>query len=301
MIGFGVASRVVGRQIGGSRTLSLAIIGLRELFGYLASIQASAFRLPDTLLPSEPEQAELAIQQSSGLLVELGAQARVAGLRLSVHPGLHVALAAEQPDTAARSVAAVTAQALLLDALGCGPEAVIVLHVGGSGQVALERFAARYEQLPAPARRRVAVEAGQHGFDVTALLWLRRWYGVPLIFDALHFQLNNPGQLPLHDALALALGSWSPGVRPKIHLSTQRTEAHLRPGRGGDAPLIVAPQRGQHADFLNPFEVATLLRAARGLPGFDIMIEAKAADLALLRLREDVRLYAPDVAARLRV
>ena len=38
-------------------------------------------------------------------------------------------------------------------------------------------------------------------------------------------------------------------------------------------------------------------RTARGLPPFDIMLEAKAADMALLRLREDLRRYAPEVAA----
>ena len=39
------------------------------------------------------------------------------------------------------------------------------------------------------------------------------------------------------------------------------------------------------------------MRAARGLD-FDVMLEAKAKDLALLRLRPDLLRYAPDVAAR---
>jgi UV DNA damage endonuclease len=45
------------------------------------------------------------------------------------------------------------------------------------------------------------------------------------------------------------------------------------------------------------FEFATLIAAAHGLPPFDIMLEAKAADMALLRLREDLRRYAPEAAA----
>ncbi len=52
-----------------------------------------------------------------------------------------------------------------------------------------------------------------------------------------------------------------------------------------------------HADFVNPFEFATLMRTLDGLD-FDIMLEAKAKDLALLRLRPDLLRYAPDVAAR---
>jgi hypothetical protein len=39
------------------------------------------------------------------------------------------------------------------------------------------------------------------------------------------------------------------------------------------------------------------MRIAEGLD-FDVMLEAKAEDLALLRLRPDLLRYAPDVAAR---
>ncbi len=39
------------------------------------------------------------------------------------------------------------------------------------------------------------------------------------------------------------------------------------------------------------------MRLAEGLD-FDVMLEAKAKDLALLRLRADLARYAPDVAAR---
>lgn len=37
---------------------------------------------------------------------------------------------------------------------------------------------------------------------------------------------------------------------------------------------------------------------ADGAPAFDVMLEAKAKDLALRRLRSDLQRYAPDVAAR---
>jgi hypothetical protein len=40
----------------------------------------------------------------------------------------------------------------------------------------------------------------------------------------IHHQINNPGRLALGTALALALATWAPDVRPKIHFSTQRTE-----------------------------------------------------------------------------
>jgi UV DNA damage endonuclease len=52
-----------------------------------------------------------------------------------------------------------------------------------------------------------------------------------------------------------------------------------------------------HADFTNPFEFATFMRMADGLV-FDVMMEGKAKDVSLLKLRPDLLRYAPDVAAR---
>ena len=66
--------------------------------------------------------------------------------------------------------------------------------------------------------------------------------------------------------------------------------------RAGQSRQVLAPRHGQHADFINVFEFAGFMEGARGLPPFDAMLEAKAADLALLRLREDLRRFAPKIA-----
>jgi UV DNA damage endonuclease len=59
----------------------------------------------------------------------------------------------------------------------------------------------------------------------------------------------------------------------------------------------VAPVWTGHADFCNPFEFCTFMRSVPELE-FDVMLESKAKDLALIRLRPDLLRYAPDVAAR---
>lgn len=307
MIRFGVAVRVLGKPArfeaphGG---MGVALLQLRDTLTYLHTKRIACYRLPDTLVAGGPgvtlDDRQRQLAEHAALLAEIGQQARKTGIRLSVHPGLHVTLTSVDSGVVQQASAELTVQAHLLDALGCGPEAVIVVHVGGAqgdSVGALERFATNYERLAEPVRQRIVVEADDHSFDIAALIWLRRWCGTRLIFDLLHYQLYNPSQLGLGEALSMALASWPVGVRPKIHISSQRTEAHLRPARSGAAPMIIAPRRGQHADFLNPFEVAALLRAARGFPAFDIMLEAKAADLALLRLRDDLHDLAPDIAA----
>lgn len=311
-IRLGVAVRVLGRDGLRARDarraeqaphLSISLLYLRELLLYLAEQRIGCYRLADDLAPyldrADVPQFARQVDECAELLAETGALARAQGIRLTMHMGLHVALAAPDEALAARSMAAIVARARLLDALGAGPASVLTLHVGGAygdGAAALHRFAARFERLPESARRRVVVEHDEDCFALPDLLRLHQQIGVPLVFDALHHQINNPDRLPAGAALALALATWPARQRPKIHYSSQRTEAHLLPARGGDGRRVIAPHYGQHSDYVNPFEFAALLAEARGLPPFDIMLEAKAADLALLRLREDLGRFAPELA-----
>lgn len=301
MIRLGVSVNVLGRpelrrSAPGQRAhLSLRLLHLREVLAYLAGQGLAYYRLPGDLA-GPGCAAEL--EQCAGLLAELGQQARGLGVRLTLHPGLHASLSAADPHAAARAADELGLLARLLDGLGAGPEGVLVLHVGGAAgdaPAALERFAARYARLPEAPRRRIALEPDEHSFDLAALLPLHQRCGVPLVFDTLHFQLHNPRGLALAEALGLALATWPRGARAEVHFSSQRTEGHAQVERGG-AVRVIAPRHGQHADFANPFEFAALLRAARGLAPFDVMLEAKAGDLAALRLRDDLRRFAPDLA-----
>jgi len=70
--------------------------------------------------------------------------------------------------------------------------------------------------------------------------------------------------------------------------------ARLRPKR---EIVLLPPLLTGHADYINPFEFVTMMLQLGGLE-FDVMLEAKAKDLALLRLRSDLSRIAPDVAAR---
>ena len=311
MIRLGVATRILGREglraRDGRRAehaphLSVSLLLVREVLLYLAERAIGYYRLADDLSPYLADARRPAFagqaEECAELLAETGALARRSGMRLTMHAPLHVALAAPDEQVAARGAAEVVARAALLDALGLGPEGVLVLHVGGAHgdrAAALFRFAARYERLPESARRRVAVEHDEDCFALADLLRLHQLTGAPIVLDTLHHQIHDPQRIPLAQALGLALATWPRGVRPEVHFSTQRTEAHLLPPRHGQARRVLAPALGQHSDYVNPIEFAAFLDAARGQPPFDVMLEAKAADLALLRLREDLRRVAPEL------
>jgi UV DNA damage endonuclease len=138
-------------------------------------------------------------------------------------------------------------------------------------------------------------------FSAADVLWIHERCGVPLIFDHQHYWCLNPERLDLRPTVERFIRSWPVGVRPKIHLSSPCTELKERKRKnrktGKMETVIERATWTSHADYNNPFETATFLRTLHELE-FDIMLEAKRKDLALLRLRGDLVRYAPDVAAR---
>lgn len=59
--------------------------------------------------------------------------------------------------------------------------------------------------------------------------------------------------------------------------------------------MLQPPVWTGHADYCHPFEFISFMRQLDAAD-CDVMLEAKAKDLALLRLRDDVQRYAPDLA-----
>ena len=190
------------------------------------------------------------------------------------------------------------------DRMGRGPEAVLVTHGGGvydDREAARARWAKTWETLPEPVSRRLVLENDDLRFSAADVLWIHQRTGVRLIFDYQHHWCFNPEGLDMVAALRGLLASWPAGVRPKIHFSSPRTELRTleRKNRktGKREKALVPPVWTGHADFVNPFEFARFMRDAEGLE-FDVMLEAKSKDLALMKLRPDLLRYAPDIAAR---
>jgi UV DNA damage endonuclease len=261
---------------------------LRDILVYLQHIQVTFYRVSAALLPvSRLEDGMQQLAECRAELANIAALVRAQGLRLTMHLDQHIALGSSDASLVAHSLAVIEAQAALLEQLGTDAEGILVVHVGGSASDSgtLRRFAAHYRLLSQRARSRLAVEHDTHGFGLHALLSLHQHCGVPVVFDYLHWLLRDQQRLPLELALGLALATWPAGVSAEVHLSTARSEAHVLPARRGQQARVLPPRPGQHADFVATADVLRLLQASHGLAPFDIMMEAKAGDLALLRAR----------------
>jgi UV DNA damage endonuclease len=293
-----------GRRWQNQPHLSVSLAYLRDMFAYLAEAGIHMYRMSSDLAPyaTHPDlpQFHNQVAECQAELAALGAMARGQDLRLSFHPGQHVVLNSPDPALVAHSAADLIVQAGILDAMGLGPEAVVVTHMGGVYEdrgAARARFGENYARLPAAVQARLVLENDDVRFGVADTLWVHTQTGIRLVFDNLHHRLLNPDNLPPLEALALALATWPDGVRPKIHWSSPRTELNVEKTAGGGPPHIRPPRWNNHADYVNPFECIDFLRAARGLRPFDMMLEVRAKDLALLRLRRDLARYAPDLRA----
>jgi UV DNA damage endonuclease len=111
-----------------------------------------------------------------------------------------------------------------------------------------------------------------------------------VVWDVLHHRCLDPEAIPDPEALALALATWPPGVTPKIHYSSPRLDLVARTvkvGRRTERRLAL-PQLRAHADLIDPIGFEGLLRYAAGGRDFDIMLEAKGKDLALVALRSQL-------------
>ncbi|MFZ2357820.1 MAG: UV DNA damage repair endonuclease UvsE [Anaerolineae bacterium] len=287
--------------------LSVSLAYLRDIFEYLRRERIGMYRISSDLAPylTHPELTQFhgQIEECAAELAAVGDLARAIGLRLSFHPSQYVVLNTPDEALVVRSALDVTTQAELLDHMGLDDEAVVVLHVGGvyeGRERARDRFVVAFERLPEPARRRLALENDDTRFGVADTLWIHQRSGVRLIFDNLHHHNFNPDGQPLREALAACLATWPAGVRPKVHFSSPRTEMRIAeqydPATGRRVQRLQAPIWTRHSDFIHPFEFIAFLRATAGLRPFDVMLEAKGKDLALLRLRADVQRYAPDLA-----
>lgn len=286
--------------------LRCSIEMLHNVFDYLHRVNIRMYRMSSDLAPylTHPDlpQFHSQIEETAEELLALGEKAKQYDLRLSLHPSQYIVLNAQDESVAEKSIRDLNAQAQLVDAMGLGPEAVVVTHVGGAygdKQAGIERFARRYDALPEATRRRLVVENDDVSYCAADALEVHRLCGIRVVFDNLHHLCNNPPEkrLSLQEALARALATWPADITPKIHYSSPRTESVEAARKNGKAGKMqtyqTAPDLRLHSDYINPFEFMYFMERAEGLRPFDVMVESKAKDLSVIKLLKDLARYGP--------
>ena len=270
--------------------LRVSLGRLRLICDYLIEQDIRMYRMVSGLAPyathADHPEFHHQVDNCRDELAEVGSLARDAGLRLSFHPSPHIVLNTRDDGVAARSAADVEVQAAILEAMGLDNEAVVVGNVGGvygGHGSARERFVKRYGALSPVARRRLAVENDDGRFGVSDALALSEQVGVWVVFEVHHHPCYDPEGMDTSDAAQDCMETWSGwGACPKVHFSSSRLNWGFRYGIGVEARR---PNWVSHAELADPFAFAAFIRSLKGMVP-DMMIEAKAKDVAVVELRQ---------------
>jgi UV DNA damage endonuclease len=192
-------------------------------------------------------------------------------LRLSFHPDQFIVLSSPRQEVVAASCRELEYQAMVAELIGAE---VINVHGGGTygdKAAALDRFRINARRLSTRVRQRLTVENDDTSFTVRDLLPLCRDLNLPLVYDVHHHRCL-PDSLTEEEATRLTAATWQRLARePYFHLSSPRYGWES----GNPRP---------HADYIDP---ADFPRCWRNLTA-TVDVEAKAKELAVLRLRQDL-------------
>ena len=236
------------------------------------------YRLSSDIVPWASEYAMEELPDYEQILEACQAAgnfARQHNMRLTSHPGPFNKLASPKERVFQLTYKDLKVHGDLFDMIGLPrtPYAKLNIHVGaayGDKPFALDNFCRNFERLPESVRSRLTVEND----DKVSLYSTQELYegvykriGIPIVFDYHHHMLH-PGDQTEQEALELALSTWD-DIKPVVHYAESRSVEYNNPK--------IKPQA--HSDYvINEFDDYG--------NSFDVMIEAKHKELALLRYRD---------------
>ncbi|MBX9699371.1 MAG: UV damage endonuclease UvsE [Acetobacteraceae bacterium] len=232
-------------------------------------------------------------------LAAIGARARAAGVRLSMHPGQFCVLATDSASALEGSIAEVEYHTEIMRLLGLAggwhPEGAHINVHGGARGPGVAGFLRGFARLSADARGLLTVENDETAYGLDDLLPLAE--ALPIVFDLHHHWCHSAGQhiAPEDPRLDTVRASWR-GMRPIGHLSAPREdllpEDQRDPDRLPDWGRLVAAGLNarvlrQHSDRM--WNRAINAWAVAHLAWTDLEVEAKHKNLASRDLADAAR------------
>jgi UV DNA damage endonuclease len=188
-------------------------------------------------------------------------------IRISLHPDQFCVLNSDKPHVVQNSIKHLEYLNMLSNMIG---NKILIIHTGstvGGKEKAIQRFIESFSLLSKDIQSKLALENDDKSFSALDVLPICETLGIPMIFDIHHFNCLNAGE-SLSDLRQRIINTWK-GRRPKMHLSSGKTGFNDR----------------HHGDYINEEDYSTALKFAG--EDFDIMLECKQKELALLRIREN--------------
>jgi len=264
-----------------------------KLLAYVAELPAPLrmLRLSSDLLPfySHPQisafyqQPEIMLKLSEGFAA-IGALARSAGIRLSMHPGQYCVLGSDRPDVVENSLAEFEYHADMIRMMGYGvqfQDFKCNIHI--AGRLGREGIRAVWPRLSQVARNCITFENDEKTYGVDDCLALADL--APVVLDVHHCWIHENDYIAADsERVSRIVDSWR-GVRPTMHYS-QPKEQLQEMGFSAeiklemDAVTQVVSKRDLYAHSDRMWNRWTNEYVVQFLDRFDVMFEAKHKNLA---------------------
>ena len=257
----------------------LALENVRDLETYLKwnlENNIMLFRMSSSIIPWANKidwHTMKDIDEIKEILKRCGDFANKHEMRLTMHPGQFVVLTSPHEHVVENSISELRAHSDLMNYMGLSetPYNKINIHMGaayGDKINSSKTFVKNFKTLPRDIQNRLTIENDDKAVMYSTTDLYKLVYGeigIPIVFDYHHHKFCTGGQTE-QEALTLATTTWGT-IKPVVHYSESKA---LNEG------LKVKLQA--HSDYINgPIDTYGL--------DLDIMLECKAKELALLKLR----------------
>ena len=273
-----------------------------RLIDYVSTLPLSQrmLRIGSDMLPAYTEatfghltKTNYITDMIAGRLSSIGDKARANNVRMSMHPGQFCVLASDNPDIVQRSVEEFAYHADIARYMGYGKQFQdFKINVHISGRQGPAGIKAILPQLSQEARNCITIENDENKWGISDSLELAN--DVALVLDIHHHWCREGEYIEVYDdRVKRVIDSWR-GVRPAMHYSCSREDyliAHKPNVRPDFQQLIeTGHKKGKlraHSDYM--WNSAVNEWAGSFRDEFDIMVEAKAKNLASIPFEEATR------------
>lgn len=204
---------------------------------------------------------------------EIGAFIRGNDFRVSAHPDHYTLINSSSGAVLGAALVDLDYHVKLLEAMGLEDYRYkLVMHVGGlykDKAASIARFKENFAKLPDRIRKRIILENDDRSYSASDVLEICTELEIPMVLDVHHYNCVNDA-MSLEKLLPAIFDTWrNEPFNPKIHFSSPKSDREFR----------------SHADDIDLNEFLSFIETAAAVGrDFDIMLEAKNKDRALIKL-----------------
>lgn len=195
-------------------------------------------------------------------------------IRISCHPSQFTILTNDNPDITQNALSDINNISNILYIMEPKIPPDIIIHIGGKYNnmyKAIKNFINNFNSLSDYSKTTLRLENDQNSYNILETYSLCKFLNIPMVLDIEHHKYNKTTDMPLNNCFDLFFDTWDKELTPKIHLSSQKENSTIH----------------AHADYINYKDFKDIEKYIK-IRDFDIMLEIKKTNLALLKLKKDI-------------